>query len=165
MNYKVLGVAIATLLTGCATRYSPVPDGYTGPLVQLTDSVRTEDWSKAQIFAVVEIDGRPVDNSFNVSANASYGKGMALTALEHTRQVVPRPMTVKLRGSHATAAPIHEIASKMAGTFYSVEGTVSFEPQPDKFYVVRGELSKQRSSVWIEEGSAGVVVTRKVTSP
>lgn len=60
-------------------------------------------------------------------------------------------MRVKLVGTHKTAAPIHEIAGRLAGTFFSVEGIVEFKPVEDNRYIVTGELTKERSCVWIAE--------------
>lgn len=154
----------ATALAGCAS-FQPVPEGHAGPVAYLTDTSQVEDGSKARIFAAVEIDGRAIDNSFKATSFANQGKGFSLTPVDWLRRVPIRPMVVTLRGSHATGAPIHAIASQMAGTFYSVEGKVPFEPRDGVQYVVKGELSKQASSVWIEEKETGVVVTPKVTSP
>lgn len=71
-------------------------------------------------------------------------------------------MQATIRASHATGAPIAAIASQMAGTFFSVEGVVDFEPRADIWYVVKGVLSKESSSVWIEEADSGIVVTKKI---
>ena len=51
----------------------------------------------------------------------------------------------------------------MAGTFYSVEGVVNFTPRPDGKYIVKGELGKAKSSVWIEDVDTGKPVTLIVT--
>ncbi len=73
-------------------------------------------------------------------------------------------MKVKLRGSHATAAPIHAIFSQASGSFYSVEGVTDFTPVPGGNYVVKGELNKDGSSVWIEDVGTHRPVTQKVSS-
>ena len=72
-------------------------------------------------------------------------------------------MKVTLRASHATGAPIAAIASQMAGTFFSVEGVVDFTPRPDGNYVVKGELKKEKSSVWIEDVETGKPVTSVIS--
>ncbi len=68
-------------------------------------------------------------------------------------------MKVKLRGSHATGAPIQALLSKSAGTFFSVEGVVDFSPKTDGKYVVKGKLKKDESSVWIEDVNTSQPVT------
>jgi hypothetical protein len=156
----LLGLLLA--LTGCAT-YQPVPQGYTGPTASVRDSGFSEDGTKAQMFALMEIDGNRLSNAFGASAIASQGRGSSLTTVYPERAVQIRPMKVMLRGSHATGAPIHAMASQMAGTFFSVEGTVTFAPTANGKYVVKGELKKEKSSVWIEDAETGQAVTEKVT--
>lgn len=158
--FALLGTV--ALASGCAT-YQPVPRDYTGPTATLHDTGFSEDTSKAQMFAVVAIDGNRVGNAFSASANASYGRGALLTTVYPERQVPAVPMKVTLRGSHATGAPIHAMASQLAGTFFSVEGTVDFTPAPNTAYLVKGTLTKQKSSVWIEDAATGKPASPVVT--
>ncbi|MFN7571825.1 MAG: hypothetical protein ACK5TK_10305 [Betaproteobacteria bacterium] len=159
----VLSLSTA-LLAGCATTPADngMPKDYSGPKATLTDSVKAEDGSKAQVFAVTSIDGVRVYNTPGASRQASQGRGFALTTNTVSRPVAARPLKVGLIATHITAAPIHEIASRAAGTFFSVEGVVDFTPQADRSYVVRGELKAQGSLVWIEDSASGEVVTQKV---
>jgi hypothetical protein len=71
------------------------------------------------------------------------------------------PTKVKLVGTHQTAAPIHEMASRMAGSFFSVEGVVDFKPVEGRKYIVTGELKKDRSCVWIQEDGVSQPTTEK----
>lgn len=158
---RILVLILAASLFGCAT-YKPVPDGYTGPLASITDSGHSEDGSKAQLFALTHVDDNQIMNSFWASANASYGKGFALSLVISDRQIPAKPMKATLKASHTTAAPIHAMASKLAGTFFSVEGTVDFSPRPNGKYVVKGELIKEGSKVWIEDVETGQAVTEKI---
>lgn len=153
----------ATFFTGCAT-YKPVPDGYTGPLATISDSGQRESGTKAQLFALTDIDGNRIMNSFWASARASQGQGFALAVVISDRQIPAKPMKATLKASHTTAAPIQAIASQMAGTFFSAEGIVDFTPKPDGKYVVRGELKKNDSSVWIEDVETGQAVTERIVS-
>ena len=155
-------ICCIALLAGCAS-FEPVPKGYTGPTATVRDSGFSEDGTKAQLFALMEVDGNRVGNAFGASANASYGRGASLTTIYPSRQVQVKPMKVLLRASHATGAPIHAMASQIAGTFFSVEGSVDFTPKADGRYVVKGELKKERSSVWIEDEATGQAVTERVT--
>ncbi len=151
----ILYVALA--LAGCA--YQPVEKDYTGPVAYLQDSGYPEDSTKAAIFAAVEIDGKTILHSFSQSASASYGRGFFLTTVYTGRKVKAEPMKVTLNASHATGAPIAAIASKIAGTFFSVEGVVDFTPSTDGRYVVKGVLKKEGSKVWIEDLETGKPVT------
>ena len=153
---------LALLLTGCAT-YTPVEPDYKGPTAVIRDTGFNEDNTKAQLFAVMDIDDHRIGNAFGGTAMASQGHGMAITAVYPERQVPVRQMKLTLRGSHATGAPIQALASQMAGTFYSVEGTVDFLPEAGHVYLVKGDLKKETSSVWIEDEATGKPVTRIVT--
>ncbi|GAP38000.1 hypothetical protein ISF6_4194 [Piscinibacter sakaiensis] len=115
-----------------------------------------------QLFAATGIDGRPIANASSDSHSASWGQGYAMSVVLTTRRVPARAMRIKLLGTHQTAAPIHEIASRAAGTFFSVEGVVDFQPEGGRHYIVKGELKKAGSSVWIEDRETGRVVTEKV---
>lgn len=155
-------VTTAFVLGGCATLSEPVPTGYKGPVVAVSDTGSREDSTKAQFFALLEIDGNEVMNSIRETRSASYGQGFALTTKYTTRNVPVRPMKVKLTGTHQTAAPIHEIASRMAGTFFSVDGVVDFRPVAGRQYIVTGELKKERSCVWIADIETRVEATKKI---
>jgi len=146
-------------LAGCATNYEPAPPEFTGPSATIRDSGISEGLSKAQMFAVMEIDGESTMNAFRASAGASFGMGAALQTIYPERKVKLVPMKIKLRGSHATAAGFHALFSQMAGTFQSVEGVVDFEPKADVIYIVNGKLTPEKSSVWIEDGATGEPVT------
>lgn len=153
---------VIALLAGCATVSKPVPDNYSGPTVHLADSGRQEGTSKGQFFAALEIDGNPIENSLRQTRTASYGRGPVLSSRYTAREVPARPMKVKLTGTHQTAAPIHEMASRVAGTFFSVEGVVDFTPREGMRYFVTGELRKETSCVWIAESDSKQPASEKV---
>jgi hypothetical protein len=162
MFKRMLGVAAAILLSACATVAPSVPESYKGPTVVLLDSGQQDSGGKGVFFAAVAIDGKDIENSLRETRGASYGKGFALTSLYTARLIPVQAMKVKLVGTHQTAAPIHEIAARMAGTFFSVEGIVSFNPVAERSYVVLGELSKEKSCVWIADSKTDEVATEKV---
>jgi len=162
LTINTVALTFALLASGCAT-YEPVPKEYAGPTATLKDTGFSEDGSKAQMFAAIEIDGNRVMNAFLASANASQGRGNSLSTVFTERKVKAATMKVTLKGSHATGAPIAAIASQMAGTFFSVEGVVDFTPKPDGKYVVKGELKKEKSTVWIEDLETGKPVSTLVS--
>jgi hypothetical protein len=162
MKTSFLVAAFAFALTGCATVSEPVPPDYTGPVVSLSDTGAPEGGSKAQFFALLEVDGSDVMNSLRETRMASQGQGFSLTSVYTTRNVPVRPMKAKLIGTHQTAAPIHEVASRMAGTFFSVDGIVDFKPVEGKRYEVTGELKKERSCVWIADAETKAEATERV---
>jgi len=146
---------------GCAT-YQPVPAGYAGPTATLADSAKSEDSTKAQMFVVLEIDENRIQNSIGATAQANYGRGFSLGTKVIERAVPIRPMKLKLRATHVTGAPIHQLFSQAAGTFFSVEGIVDFVPVSGKRYVVAGELKREGSSVWVADAETSQPVTESV---
>lgn len=152
---------VALALHGCAT-YKPVPEGYTGPVATVADSGIPGDGSKSQIFGLVEVDGKAIDTSFSASGPERSLWRSTLATRFISRSVPATPMKVKLVGSHITLAPIQAIASQMAGTFFSVSGTVDFRPVPGGNYIVKGELKKGASSIWIEDRATGLPVTERI---
>lgn len=161
--YKIAALLAAVLyLVSCAA-YKPVPEGYAGSVAMLSDSGFSESGAKAQLFSLIELNGNAVQNSFGASASESQGQGFRLTPRIISRLVPAKPMSVKLKGAHATGAPIHAIFSQMSGNLLSVEGVVDFHPAPGGEYVVKGVLERGRSQVWIEDARTGQQVTRKIT--
>ncbi|HEV8646441.1 MAG TPA: hypothetical protein VGR01_12830 [Burkholderiales bacterium] len=53
-----IAVIAIGLIAGCATTSSPVPEGYSGPLAMIKDTVNQHSTSKADFFCLAEIDGR-----------------------------------------------------------------------------------------------------------
>jgi hypothetical protein len=163
MKSMAAGTLVVCLLGGCATpAYQPVPLGYNGPIATLSDGGTSEGRTSARIFAATEVDGNPIENSIEATNRASYGHGLSQTVKWIRREVLPRPMIVKLVGKTVAVAPIVGIFAAMAGASFSVEGTVSFDPRPGGFYAVNGELSKDGSSVWIEDALTNQPVTERV---
>jgi len=159
----MISATFAATISGCST-YKPLPENYTGPTANVEDSGFTEGSTKAQIFALVEIDGHSITDSFQATRRASASQGATISLFIIDRNIKSTPTKVKIRGSHATGMPIHEFASRAAGTFFEVEGVVDFDPAPNAKYRVTGSLSKSTSSVWIEELETHKAVTEKISS-
>lgn len=161
---SIVLAAIALALVGCATLPDPVPAGYKGPIVSLADTGAIESMGKARFFALMEIDGNEVMNSIRETRIASHNQGFIITPRYTARNIPVRPMKVKLFGTHQTAAPIHEIASRMAGAFFSINGIANFNPVEGKRYEVTGELKKELSCVWIADADTKTEATEKICS-
>lgn len=140
-----------------------VPDDYKGPVAYIADSVVQEDGSKGQVFFVDAIDDKPIQSALTATRRASYNQGFALSLHSEMRRVPVAPLKLRLVASHVTAAPIHEFASRVAGTFFFVEGEVSFTPVEGGDYVVKGELKKDGSSVWLADAKTLEPVTAVVS--
>lgn len=147
------------LVAGCAAKL--VPDDYAGATAVVKDSNANFvsgglfKSDKAEIFSMVKVDGKPIDNALSRTASASQGLGMGMRVKEHERRVPIKPMTVELLGLLYYPAPI----STLFNPTYETRRTVKFHPQAGETYVVRGRLGKSGSSVWIET-SGGQRVTQ-----
>jgi 4-aminobutyrate aminotransferase-like enzyme len=94
------------------------------------DSEHSGDSTRAQRFALTDVDGNRVVDRFRASRAASHEQGFSLTVVIAERQVPAKPMKATVPGSHTTAAPIHATASQLAGTFFpSKERLVSHPGQ------------------------------------
>ncbi len=142
---------IALCLTACAT--NPVPDNYTGPLATIRDSTQSETSNRAQFYFLSEINGRRVDNVLIATKVANNGRGFSLNTASYGRDLPAKPVTVTLEGRISYGAPIQEIFNM--GTVYTVEKKVSFTPESNKTYVVKGVLTAERKDVWLEDAETG----------
>ncbi|ESP91485.1 MULTISPECIES: hypothetical protein [Pseudoalteromonas] len=156
---KYLLIPAATLLMGgCASTYSPVPENYSGAISKFESTQKRHSEGKADLFYLEKVDGKRIHNSAAATRSATYGQGFALTT-EHVVTDTPSSMaTFTIKGRTLYAAPIQA----MTGTVYEVTGDVTFSPEPDITYIVRGELGKAYSAVWIEEKGSGKVILKKI---
>lgn len=160
---RILLVCFSVLaLAGCATVSPSVPETYRGPVVTLSDTGYADGSGKGVFFAVLAIDGRDIQNSLRETRVASQGQGFALSSRYTSRSVPVAAVKLSLVGTHQTAAPVHEIAARLAGTFFRVEGSVDFKPVEGRSYIVTGELKKERSCVWVADADSRQTVTEKV---
>lgn len=153
---RIGSIVLAALMTGCAT--NPIPEGYTGPLATIKDTVHSHTASKADFFFVSQVNGKPIDDSLSATRGRSYGRGNYMEIAVLDRQVPARAMTLTLVGRTHNAMPI----SDLMGTVYQVKGDVEVTPEPDHTYVVKGELVENYSAVWLEDAATGALVGKRV---
>jgi hypothetical protein len=157
---KKLAAALAAGLavTGCATTAPAVPQGYAGPVATIRDSFTSLDQSAANVFCLNKLDGREIDDSLGATRGASYGHGAALMPVALERKVPAQAATFHIIGRTTHAAPIQSLTQAE----YQVVGDVHFTPQAEKIYVVRGELDKSHSVVWIEDQQSHEVMDKRI---
>lgn len=143
---------------GCAAYAPSVPDGYTGPLAIVKDSVKKHSTSKADFFYLEKIEGNRIEDSRSKTLAVNYGRGMYMEPFVLDRKVPAKMCTVLIVGRTEYAAPILALTN----TVYEVSGELTFKPEPGKTYVVVGELGEEYSAVWIEEEESKQVVGNKV---
>ncbi|WP_156226400.1 hypothetical protein [Herbaspirillum chlorophenolicum] len=151
-------VASTIALSACATYKTAVPEGYTGPTAILKDSSDVYSMSKADIFYTLSVNGDEIDNALFTTRRVNEGRGAIMAVQKVQRPIPAQPLKVSVSARTTYAAPI----MAMANTVYGVKGIVSFTPEVDKVYVVRGKLSETYSAVWIEEEISKTVVGEKI---
>jgi len=156
MRNSVVAAALMLALAGCAT--NPIPDGYTGPLASIADSARPLGRDGANYFVLSRVNGQMVDNRFARITKPAGRQDPRMMPVMLERDVPARPATFTIRGRTHYRTP----ALDMRNDVYDVSGEVTFTPQPQRHYIVRGELNDRRSVIWIEDAATGVVMGEEV---
>lgn len=155
---STLLILIASLLVGCMTTSSSIPEDYTGPRAMIIDSFETHSPSKADFFGLVAIDGKGIDNCRRRTGIENYGNGLSMSPITVRRDVPAAKAQFKLEGRTDYAAPIQALSNPV----YEVVGVIEFAPREGFDYVVKGTLSKEYSAIWIEELVSGNIVGEKI---
>jgi hypothetical protein len=151
-------LAITVITAGCAAIDTAVPQGYSGPVSIVKDSIRTRGSSQAEFFYLAEVDGRRIEDSLRRTMVRNQGLGFHMTPALVERNVPAKASTYRITGRTGYAAPILALTNPV----YEVTGTVSFTPEPYKTYVVRGELGASYAAVWMEEEGTQKIVGEKI---
>lgn len=133
-----------------------IPEGYNGPVATIQDTEKRIDGGKADLFYLSHIDGKPIHNSRLASLNASYGQGNRLSTVLLKNSVPAEVYNFTVVGRTEYAMPARELVSAV----YEVKGDVVFSPEQDGSYLIKGVLTEEVSSVWIENLSTGEVVKK-----
>jgi len=135
-----------------------VPDGYTGPLAKIQDTFTPRSDRAADFFILDRVSGKQVDNALRATTMQNQGRGFAMDVVGYTRDVPAVAAIFSIKGRTHYAAPILELTNKV----YQVKGDISFAPQTNRTYVVRGVLGPDYSAVWIEEAETKAVIGNKI---
>jgi hypothetical protein len=152
-------LAFAVFVGGCST-YSPsLPEGYVGPKALIKDTATVHSGSKVDYFGVTKLDGKAIRSSRIESLSANYGRGFRMSPVVLDREIpAGKPVTVYLQGRTEYAAPILALTN----TVYQVEGEISFTPQEGRTYEVKGILSAELTTVWLEDSATKEVIDKKL---
>jgi hypothetical protein len=151
MKRILFWLSILLSLVGCAT--PPVPPGYSGPLATVRDTARSETANRAQFFYLSAIDGQQIDNVLIATRKANSGRGFSITPVDFVRDIPAKAAILTLEGRIGYGAPIQEIVN--SATVYKVEKKITFTPESNKAYVVKGSLTADQQEVWLEEAISG----------
>ena len=151
-------VIFISILTSCV-QYKPIiPKDYVGDLAHIDDTFERKSGGSAYFYYIKSIDGNLVPNAVTASMAASYGQGFVLSALGASRDVPVKPLKIFISAKVIHSAPIASLTDSDANNH--AEGQVEFLPVANMRYVIKGNLSKNYSSVWIEDTNGNAVSKR-----
>jgi len=154
---SIIVLAIAVLVTACAIKHQPLPEGYSGPTAMIIDTMDPVSSTRVFFFQLLNIDEREVLPSSVKTASASAGQGFVMNRHVQSHVVPAGEAILMLEAKTHVAAPI----LALGGGMYKVQGEVSVTLEEDVGYYVRGHLSKDYSAVWLEDFS-GRIVSEKI---
>lgn len=149
---------LAILLSGCATIHNPYPKDYAGPSAIIESSDNRIDQSTVELFYLEKINNKLIANTMGASRRATQGQGFSFTTKLIETAIPILNQTFTIVGVTAHAAPIQTLFSDS----YLVRGEITFIPEPDTRYLVKGTLSESYSAVWIENKATGEIITKKI---
>lgn len=148
-------LAMSTL-TACANKpFEPVPEGYTGPVADITDTIDNQTGTSAYMYVVYQVDYKPVANSIAASLNKSYGNGAILTSELISRQVPIEKIALSVMAKKVYAAPV---GSWISENPVPVQGKFTFTPQAGHSYSVKGVLGIESSVVQLVDDIDGTII-------
>ena len=148
-----LAAALAISLPSCVSYYN-LPKDYTGPTATIRNSGTAQDAFKSTVFEVAKIDGK----LSNASAMQTPRGGGPVVQMGDSQVKVPagQPLQVDLSGHDQFAADGPALVYALGGNVAKpAKASVTFTPKANATYVVKGQLAKQGSSVWLEDAANG----------
>ena len=157
---RKFGISIVILLlSGCVSFQPSIPIDYVGKKATLSDSYSNHEGSTAHFYVLTKIDGRSIEDSGYRTRVNNHGRGFNMTPY-----MVSRDTTIE---EHVfTVAGFVQFATDAQGMFGDsmlIEKEVILKPEANQVYVVKGELSKNGSNVWIED-KYGIMIRGKQVS-
>ncbi len=135
----------------------PMPSGYEGPKARIYDSYSHNASSSAHFFVVNAVNGQPIEDSGHRTKSAMAGRSLTMRPQMVGRWVPAEEQTFTITGYVQYSSK----AQEMMGEDMTVTGDITFKPNPNGRYKVKGKLSEEISYVWIED-HRGVQVGDKI---
>lgn len=158
MRHLLLALLLALATSACAT--NPVPQGYAGPLARIYDSSGlTNSVQTKNVFFIELVNGKRVTNASDMIKTNNMGLQSTVEAFGFVRDVPAGQMTTfTIVGRTQYAVPFLQ----MTNPTYEVKGNVDFVPKSGRAYIVRGTVTPETSSVWIEDEQTKAVIGAKI---
>jgi hypothetical protein len=146
-----LPAVFALALPSCVSYYN-LPKDYTGPTATIRNTGAAHDAFKASVFEVAKIDGKLSNAS---AMQTPYGGGPVVQmGTSEVKVVAGQPLQVELSGHDQFAADGPALMYALGGNVAKpAKSTVTFNPKANATYVVKGQLGKQGSTVWLEDAN------------
>jgi hypothetical protein len=153
MRPATLSLSLAVLaFAGCQSAPS-APDVATIPHAKLASSHIDVDKDRTDVFRLLAIDGREVIDSTDLSPRS--------VEIDHSQLLAagrPARLTVDALAYYTNTM------RRLMWDSMPIKGAIEFVPAADASYVVRGALTPEMSSVWVENAATHEVVG-KVSAP
>lgn len=152
-------IAFGLMLSGCVTTQPAIDPAYSGPRANIRDTALAHSASKVDYFVVLKVGERKIENSWFRSVSANQGRGFNMEPVLLDRDIpAGQEVTLEIIGRTEYAAPILALTNAV----YQVKGTVTFMPEENHAYTLKGTLGPDYSGVWVEDMATGTVVGKKV---
>lgn len=152
---KAISLIVVTLLVGC-TNYQPIiPEGYTGGISTISDTFIQVGRGEAQFFYVESVNGVPVRNALDTTAEASHNKGVVIYPSGAIRGIPSELLKIVVTGENYHAAPVLQFFDSKNS--YEIKEEIEFQPKKGIDYLVKGRLEKNYHAIWIEDISGNIV--------
>lgn len=157
MLHKIASsAALALLVSACVV--SPVPEGYTGPVAHISDSITPRNAISTDFFYVAKINGFNIPDSIAATEGSNRVPGALKTPVVVARDVPADEESFTIVGHTHYTTPVYALTN----TVYDVTGEIKFAPLSNHRYVVKGVLGDSYAAVWIEDAQTGQVAGRKI---
>ena len=147
--FRFICIFLLVALSGCASFYEPIPQGYSGETTTVMDSYANKTSLDAHYFYVTKIDEKRVETSWYLTRVAHIGKGTMFSPIIKEHQVTTQEQTFSVIGHIFYPTD----AQGLFSDDLTVEKNVTFSPKAGEVYTVKGKLSPQGSTIWIEDSS------------
>lgn len=151
-----LSSAVSLSLSACVV--SPVPEGYTGPVAHITDTMTPRNAMSTDFFTLAKINGFNIVDSISATDGSNRTPGALKTPVIVARDVPTDEASFTIVGHTHYTTPVLALTN----TVYDVGGEIKFTPLANHSYIVKGMLGDNYSAVWIEDAKTGEVAGRKI---
>lgn len=154
MRFAALSISLLTLaLAGCQA-FAPQPDVATLPHASVAGTHIDVSDDRIDTFRAIEIDGHQVLEIVD--------QPVKLIGKDVTHLVVAgRSVRMEVEGF----AFYNNTFRRMFWDPMHVEGAIEFVPVANATYVLRGSVTPEMSSVWLENASTHEVAGQKISAP